>query len=208
MPRGRYALYDSHDHSLLGYEHFHCAVGPSGWRYVSQVLSPSEEHSGSLDLTLDERGRPIRLEAHASSWRVRGAALDGVTWVRSDPAGQHGQEGNAAAHSFTGASPAFLVATALLLGPDSTAPVRTRLVELTPPVLAPRTVDQAWALLDTDTHRTDLGPLVVRHYQVSDLHTGDRHDVHLAGDVVVAAPGVELEDLESPPSALPHAGPA
>ena len=47
-------------------EHFHCAPGPSGWRYVSQLTTPSGDHRGSVDLTLDELGRPIRLELHAA----------------------------------------------------------------------------------------------------------------------------------------------
>lgn len=37
-------------------------------------------------------------------------------------------------------------------------------------------------------------------YQVNDLETGEQHTVHIAGDVVLSAPGIELEDLESPPS--------
>ncbi len=37
-------------------------------------------------------------------------------------------------------------------------------------------------------------------YQVSALDTGERHIVHIAGDVVLAAPGIELEDLDTPPS--------
>ncbi|GAB2776720.1 hypothetical protein [Streptomyces daliensis] len=201
MPRGRYSLHDPHDHTPLGEEHFHCATGPSGWRYVSQITTPSGDHAGSVDLTLDDLGRPIRLELHAASWQVRGAALDGVTWVRSDPTGEFAQEGNVPAHSFTGASPAFLIATSRLLRPAPGAPAtRVRLVALTPPVLAPRTLDQSWALLKTEAHATDNGPLTVENYQVSDLETGETHDVHLAGDVVLAAPGIELEDLESPPS--------
>ena len=40
MPRGRYSLHDPHDHTPLGEEHFHCAPGPSGWRYVSQTHHP------------------------------------------------------------------------------------------------------------------------------------------------------------------------
>src|SRR4051812_22363986 len=115
MPRGRYSLHDPHDHTPLADEHFQCAPGPSGWRYVSQLTPPSGDHSGSVDLTIDELGRPVRLELHAASWRVRGAALDGVTWVRTDPTGEHAQEGNVRAHAFTGASPAFLIATARLL---------------------------------------------------------------------------------------------
>jgi hypothetical protein len=112
MPRGRYSLHDTHDHTPLGEEHFHCATGPAGWRYTAQTTHPDGAHSGSVDLTVDDLGRPVRLELHAASWQVRAAALDGVTWVRSDPTGEHAQEGNASAHAFTGASPAFLVATA------------------------------------------------------------------------------------------------
>ncbi|HWM35837.1 MAG TPA: hypothetical protein VNS49_01790 [Streptomyces sp.] len=201
MPRGRYSLHDPHDQTPLGEEHFHCAPGPSGWRYVSQITTPSGDHAGSVDLALDELGRPIRLELHASSWQVRGVALEGVTWVRTDPAGEHAQEGNAAAHSFTGASPAFLIATSRLLRPAAGDPAtRVRLVALTPPVLAPRTLDQSWALLDTKAHATDNEPLIVDNYQVSEVDTGEQHPVHIAGDVVLAAPGIELEELESPPS--------
>jgi hypothetical protein len=201
MPRGRYSFYDTHDHTPLGEEHFHCATGASGWRYTARTTTPNGQDSGSVDLTIDELGRPIRLELHAGGWQVRGAALDGVTWVRTDPTGEHAQEGNAAAHAFTGTSPAFLVATARLLHLSPGAPAtRVRLVALTSPVLAPRTLDQSWALKDRTAHATDNGPLLVDEYQVSDLQTGEQSTVHLAGDVVLAAPGIELEDLESPPS--------
>ncbi|QHY95856.1 hypothetical protein SSPS47_12085 [Streptomyces sp. S4.7] len=203
MPRGRYSLHDPHDHTPLGEEHFHCAPGPSGWRYVSQITAPSGEHSGSVDLTLDELGRPIRLELHAASWRVRAAAIEGVTWVRADPTGDEATEGNVPAHAFTGASPAFLVAITRLLRLTPASPAtRVRLVAFTDPVLAPRTVDQSWALLRSEAHATDNGPLTVDEYQVSALDTGEQHTVHISGDVVLAAPGIELEDLETPPSAL------
>ncbi|MFJ9857621.1 hypothetical protein ACIRVN_09010 [Streptomyces albogriseolus] len=203
MPRGRYALHDPHDHTPLADEHFQCAPGPSGWRYVSQLTAPDGDHLGSVDLTLDALGRPLRLELHAGSWQVRGAALDGVTWVRTDPTGSHATEGNVRAHAFTGSSPAFLVATARLLRlTPSAAATRVRLVAFTDPVLAPRTVDQSWALVDRETHTTDNGPLIVDAYQVTALDTGEQHTVHLAGDVVLSAPGVELEDLDSPPSDL------
>ncbi|MFJ5265831.1 hypothetical protein ACIQAC_35760 [Streptomyces sp. NPDC088387] len=207
MPRGRYSLHDPHDHTPLAEEHFQCAPGPSGWRYVSQLTAPSGDHTGSVDLALDELGRPIRLELHAASWQVRGAALDGVTWVRTDPTGTRATEGNVRAHAFTGTSPAFLVATARLLRltPSSAASptppaTRVRLVAFTDPVLAPRTVDQSWALLKREAHGTDNAPLTVDEYQVTALDTGEQHTVHIAGDVVLAAPGIELEDLETPPS--------
>ncbi|MGW2934453.1 hypothetical protein ACWGQ5_16160 [Streptomyces sp. NPDC055722] len=204
MPRGRYSLHDPHDHTSLGEEHFQCAPGPSGWRYVSQLTTPSGDQAGSVDLALDELGRPIRLELHAGGWQVRGAALDGVTWVRTDPTGTHATEGNVRAHAFTGTSPAFLVATARLLRltPSSSSATRVRLVAFTDPVLAPRTVDQSWALIEREAHATDNAPLIVDAYQVTDLDTGELHTVHISGDVVLAAPGIELEDLESPPSAF------
>ncbi|MBD9736357.1 hypothetical protein IGX29_32125, partial [Streptomyces sp. H28] len=181
-------------------EHFQCAPGPSGWRYVSRLTAPSSgDDLGSVDLALDELGRPIRLELHAGRWQVRGAALDGVTWVRTDPTGTHATEGNVRAHAFTGSSPAFLVATARLLRlTPSASATRVRLVAFTDPVLAPRTVDQSWALVKREAHATDNGPLTVEEYQVTALDTGEQHPVHLAGDVVLSAPGIELEDLESP----------
>ncbi|QES48540.1 hypothetical protein DEJ50_12625 [Streptomyces venezuelae] len=204
MPRGRYSLHDPHDHAPLGEEHFHCAPGPSGWRYVSQLTTPEGEHAGSVDLAIDELGRPIRLELNAASWQVRGAAIDGVTWVRTDPTGTEATEGNVRAPAFTGTSPAFLVATTRLLRLTPGAPAtRVRLVNFTDPVLAPRTVDQAWALLRTETHSTDSGLLAVDEYQVSALDTGEVHTVHIAGDVVLSAPGIELEHLETPPSVFP-----
>ncbi|MFJ8732592.1 hypothetical protein [Streptomyces bauhiniae] len=204
MPRGRYSLHDPHDHTPLAEEHFHCAPGPSGWRYVSQLTAPDGAHRGWVDLALDDLGRPIRVELHSGGWQVRGAALDGVTWVRTDPAGLEATEGNVPAHAFTGTSPAFLVATARLLRltPSSSA-TRVRLVALTDPVLAPRTVDQSWALIDREAHATDNGPLIVDEYQVTALDTGERHSVHIAGDVVLSAPGIELEDLQTPPSTFP-----
>lgn len=204
MPRGRYSLHDPHDHTPLGEEHFHCAPGPSGWRYVSRRVGPSGQQTGTLDLALDQLGRPIRLELHTADWQVRGALLDGVTWVRTDPSGMQADEGTARAHSFTGTSPAFLVATARLLRLTPASPAtRVRLVAFTDPVLAPRDTDQSWALVNSEAHATDNGPLVVDEYQVSALDTGERHTVHIAGDVVLAAPGIELEDLEDPPSVFP-----
>jgi hypothetical protein len=61
-------------------------------------------------------------------------------------------------------------------------------------------VDQSWALVNSETHATDNAPLTVDEYQVTALDTGEQYVVHIAGDVVLAAPGIELEDLESPPS--------
>ncbi|MET8675468.1 hypothetical protein ABZV73_27515 [Streptomyces albidoflavus] len=203
MPKGRYSLHDPHDHTPLAEEHFHCAPGPHGWRYVAQLTTPAPEnnHLGSVDLTLDDLGRPLRLELHSGGWQVRGGALEGVTWVRTDPTGEEATEGTVAAHAFTGNSPAFLVATARLLRLTTTSPpTRVRLVSFTGQALAPRTLDQQWALRSSETHATDNGPLTVDEYLVGDVETGEQHTVHLAGDVILSAPGIELEDLETPPT--------
>lgn len=203
MPRGRYSLHDPYDGTPLGDEHFQCAPGASGWRYTARTTAPDGTPTGSVDLTIDHLGRPVRLELHAAGWQVRGAALDGVTWVRSDPEGTTAREGNARAQGFTGTSPAFLVATTRLLTPSpAPSPQRLRLVALTHPVLAPRTLDQAWTRTGEDAHEADTGVLRVTNYQVSDLETGEQHPVHIAGDVVLAAPGVELEELDTPPNSL------
>jgi hypothetical protein len=203
MPSGRYSFYDTHDRTPLGEERFSCAPGPSGWRYVSQTFSVDGEVDGSVDLTLDDRSRPLRLELRFNGWQVRGGLLDGLSWVRShqdDPDGSVAREGQDRAHAFTGRSPAFLVATARLLGLSPGESSRVRVVALTDPVLAPRTFDQGWTLDGVETHGTDIGPLVVERFRVADLATGEEGLVHLAGDVVLAAPGIELEQLETPPT--------
>ncbi|UGQ09549.1 hypothetical protein LO772_21750 [Yinghuangia sp. ASG 101] len=212
MPQGVYSFHDPHDGTPRGGERFICAPGPMGWRYTGSGLpGPGGAGSGSsrtVDLTVDARGRPLRVELVARGWRVRGgtAAVDGaagVLWVRgpADPdVAEEPVEGRAKAVGFAGRSPAFLVAAARLLGLAPGQSVRVRLVDLTEPVLAPHPCDQAWALTGIEEHPTPIGPLAVSRYEVADLATGVRGVVHLAGDVVLAAPGVELEELDGPPN--------
>lgn len=213
MPNGRYSLHDPHDDTPLGEEHFRCAPGPAGWRYTSQNLDPAGRPSGSVDLTLDALGRPLRLEVRSGGWRIRGGLLDGLTWVRThddDSDGRHTREGSERAHAFTGRSPAFLIAISRMLRASSQGMraggpgTRLRLVALTEPVLAPRTLDQGWSLESIETHPTDNGPLRVHCYRVADLETGEESRVHIAGDVLLAAPGVDLEDLDGPPNQQPE----
>jgi hypothetical protein len=72
--------------------------------------------------------------------------------------------------------------------------------------LSPLRGEERWALTDVVEHPTDLGPLAVAHWVVDDLLSGERAEVHLAGDVVLAAEGpawsVTLEDLDGPPNLL------
>ncbi|GAA2101811.1 hypothetical protein GCM10009759_35870 [Kitasatospora saccharophila] len=203
MPNGRYSLHDPHDGTPLGEERFQCAPGPAGWRYVAKRYRPDGTVQGTTDLTLDARHRPIRLELRSGGWQVRGGALDGVHWVRADAAGtapEEAVEGEDRAHAFTGDSPAFLIATARLLALDPGGSARIRLVSFTGDALAPRTLDQGWQLHSVQDHPTDTGPLPVEHYRVTDLDTGEVRDLHLTGDVLLGAPGIELEELDSPPN--------
>ena len=109
-------------------------------------------------------------------------------------------EDTAPAAGFTGRSPGFLVAVARLLGLRVGASSRVRLVALTEPALAPRPVDVAWSLTTVEEYPTQAGSLPVELYQTADLASGQRAEVHLAGDVVLAATGVELDALDTPPT--------
>jgi hypothetical protein len=66
-------------------------------------------------------------------------------------------------------------------------PGARRLVEVTEPVLATRVVEQVWT-------RRDDG------WQVDEPATGARSVLQLAGDVVLAAPGMELLELDGVPT--------
>lgn len=200
MPRGRYSLHDPHDHTPFAHEHFHCAPGPSGWRYVSQLTTPTgDPPAPSISPSTTSAAPAPRTPRKQLAGTRRSPGRRHLGPYR--PTGAHATEGNAPAHAFTGTSPAFLIATTRLLRLTPSSPAtRVRLVAFTEPVLAPRTVDQSWALLRSEAHATDNGPLTVDEYQVTALDTGEQHTVHIAGDVVLAAPGIELEDLETPPS--------
>ncbi|MCW2903195.1 MAG: hypothetical protein JWO67_5460 [Streptosporangiaceae bacterium] len=188
MPRGTYA-----DPQTGTRETFQCAPGVGGWRYVS-------ERSDGLrtDLTVDSRWRQIRVQVGSGDVLLRGGLVGrALTWVRA------GEEHTAQAAGFLGDSPGFLVAVARSLRLEPGAQADVSLVQLSGPVLAPLTVTQRWWLTDITAYDTELAPLPVERYQVADLDTGEAQSVHIAGDVVLEAPGVELTDLESPPNLPP-----
>lgn len=173
MPAGVYRLADG------GLERFSCAPGPAGWRYVSD----------RLDLTVDDLWVVVRLVVTRAGWEVRGGVVGpDVSWRRG------GQEMSVRADGFTGPSPAYDVAAARQLRLAIGQSRRLRLVEVTEPVAATRTVDVQWARV------ADV--LGTEQYEVDDLATGERRVVHLLGDVVVD----RLADLDTPPSGLPHLG--
>jgi hypothetical protein len=67
-------------------------------------------------------------------------------------------------------------------------------------VLAARTTTQRWTYAESTSYDTDLGLLHVRRYEIADLETGQVSTVHLAGDVILQAPNIELAALDTPPT--------
>ena len=182
MPSGAYLL-SGHD-GPYAVERFSC--GPSGdaWRWAASREDPvTGAPLGRLELEL--RGAAQRVHAEAGGWLLRGGTAGGeCSWRRGQ------DERSTAAAGFTGTSPAFAVATRRLLG--SAGPVRLRRVQVADEVLATRLVDEAW--------RCDGPELVdrveVERCEATDLDTGERRVLHLAGDLVLEAPGVRLLSLQ------------
>ncbi|GGV26885.1 hypothetical protein GCM10010182_57190 [Actinomadura cremea] len=188
MPAGVYLHLDEEVE-----ERFHCAPGPGGWRYTS--TRPGLR----TDIVVDSRWRQIRVELVTPAWWVRGGVTGpDVAWVRAS--GGTGTEHTEHATGFTADSPGFLVAVARALDLDDGAETDVRLVTFTGPSLAPLTAPWRWRRAGTSVHDTETEPLPVTRYDVTDLSTGEIARVHLAGDVVLDAPGIELAGLESPPN--------
>lgn len=195
MPRGTYLhLTDAGPVE----EHFQCAPGPGGWRYTG-----TRSDGVRVDLTVDSRWRQIRIELAAPAWLIRGGlAGHDLLWVRHplSPAAAEPTEHSARATGFLAESPAFRIAVARHLALNPTEDRRVRLVRVHGPSLAALTVDQRWLLAELDTYQSETAPLPVERYEVTDLSTAETHAFHLAGDVVLHAPGLELTALDSPPT--------
>ena len=166
-------------------ERFSCAPGPAGWRYVgTREDAASGAPLGRIDLVLQANGA-VRLEVTGGDWTLRGGVVgDEVLWRRGE------DERVERGHGFTGASPSYAVVLARL-GAGA-----RRLVEVTEPVLATRVVEQVWALVAQDAR----DGLAVDTWQVDEPATGARSVLHLAGDVVLSAPGVTLRELDGVPT--------
>lgn len=191
MPTGTYLHLDEDLE-----ERFQCAPGAGGWRYVSQ-----RPDGVRLDLVVDAHWRQIRVEFVTRAWWLRGGVTGReLAWVRA--AGETGTEHTERASGFLSDSPGFLIAVAHFLRLDEDAQADVRLVRLSGTSLAPLTATWRWHRAGTSSYETDTGPLTVSQYDVTDLSTGEVETLHLAGDVVLAAPGIELTDLESPPNLL------
>ena len=193
MPSGTYRIDTGDGRRQL--ERFRCAPGPAGWRYAATRQDEADGRVlGRIDLTVDARGGTVRLEVQGGGWQLRGGTVGGQTlWRRGD------REYEQSAEGFTGLSPAYLVATARRLGPalaggEPSRPVR--LVEVCEEALATRLVRHLWSWCGAQ----DAGGVPVATYEVTDLDTGVRQAVLLAGDVVVSAAGITVSELDGAPT--------
>lgn len=193
MPRGVYL-------TAGRTEAFSCAPGPAGWRYVSDAL----------DLACDSGFGVVRFEVKAPPLTVRGgrAVLDDgsrvIGWTAADGASRH-----TAAAAVDGVSPGHLVALCRLVAAPGSSSARrgVTVLRFDPPALGGIVVRRVVSRVSAAEHEAPEGDLLVETWHVDDPDTGVRREVHLAGDVVLAAKGgddgdIELTELESPPSAL------
>lgn len=132
-----------------------------------------------------------------------------LTWLTS---AVPDAERHTAATSVDVASPGALVALVRYVAAPGDTPVSRDVaaVRFETPSLAGLSVRLRVARLGAASHATRGGPgghLLAEAWVVDDLDDGTRREVHVAGDVVLAATlptgDVELTALESPPSTLP-----
>ncbi|MEV5710566.1 hypothetical protein [Actinoallomurus sp. NPDC052274] len=184
MPRGTYV------HEPGVEERFACDLDGGGWRYTAE-----RSDGGTIELVADSRWRPARLQVTVGEHVLRGGAVGAeLMWVTA------GREHAARATGFLGESPGLLVAVARSLRLAERERVDLRILLVTAPSLAVRTVPQRWSLAEIAWHDADGERVPVERYEITDLETGEVSEFHLAGDVVVAAPGIELVNLENPPN--------
>lgn len=186
MTRGAYLLTGGpHAPGPYALERFSCAAGPAGWRYVATREDPrTGAPLGRLDVVLDARGVALRVRVEAGGWSLRGGVVgDEALWRRGE------SERRERAVGFTGTSPVWLLAAARLVGEE---PVRLRLVRLGDEALATRVVEEGWVRTGTQ----DRDGLAVARLEAADLATAERRVVHVAGDLVLEAPGTSLVAVE------------
>lgn len=153
-----------------GSEAFTWAPAADGWSYAST----REHRTGTTRLELHV-GREVRVHVEAGGWVLRaGTVGPDVLWRRGD------DEREAPAEGLTGPSPAYDAALAHRLALAVGEQRRVRLLAVTAPVLATRTVDESWT-------RTSF-----EGYDVADLATGERRVLRLEAGLVVEATGLTL----------------
>jgi hypothetical protein len=159
-------------------ERFVCGEEPAGWRYVGRREDPgSGTDLGRIDLLADAGGRILRLEVAAGGWLLRGGVVGAeAIWRRGD------EERSEPAHGFTGTSPAYAIA-AIRLAAAAGGSARLRLVAVHDGALATSAVDANWL------------PAGEGEWTVDDVATGQRRQLHVRDDLVVAGSGIALTQI-------------
>ena len=175
MPSGLYRYPDGR------IEQFRAAPGPMGWRYFSTVQSSSG--ITRVDLSVDAGWRPVRVRietpAHHLLLSARGSILDDEPLdVSFDPQRQ--------AVDFP--SPCFPLATARRLG--KTAEIATLAID--PGSLSLSNETHRFEAGDDEDVETPVGRFVARAYGHVAPRPHFSRALWIAGDVVVAADGLEL----------------
>ena len=174
---GRYLLaLGPHDPPVE--EAFTCGPQGDGWCWRATRRDPvTGAGLGRLVLEVGAGGS-VRLHAEHGGWTLRGGEVGGaVLWRRGD------EEHETVADGFAGSSPGLAAATVSRLRGQGVAvgeSRRLRLVEVTEPVLATRTVDTSWTRTAGD------------RWRVVDLATGTGRDLALQDGLVVAGTGLTL----------------
>ncbi|MFC5180090.1 hypothetical protein [Actinomadura harenae] len=162
---------------------------PASGDAIPDPLTPASATVGNAPTPVTSPGAvssespPAPSERDVSAFGTDGIAGDS-TWLGGEEFS--GEEGDVAGHQ------GRVVGTA----------ADVRLVRVSGFALATLTEAWRWRLASLTRHETDSGPLPVERYEVADLATGEVQHVHLAGDVVLDAPGIELTDLDGPPNLL------
>src|SRR5512135_2961316 len=180
MPSGLYRLFDTSG-AQRATEQFRCAPGPAGWRYFSTVQHPAG--TTNVDLSVDAGWRPVRVRIqtpdHHLILSARGGLLDDeLLQVALDP--------GVVTVDFP--SPCFPLATARRLGADGEIDALTIDSESLIPVLERHRYEAG----EEEEVATPVGRFAARVWRHIAPRPRFSRPLWIAGDVVVAADGVEL----------------
>lgn len=167
----------------VGTEEFRASAGPFGWRYVASIrTSEPEPHAATVDLTADDRHRPVRLllgsGAHSLLLAPEGDRLAGLRDGRpvETPWEEH----------VDFPSPCFNAVTAARLA----AARELRVVFVEPLTLELRCERQRYELLGPAEVDTPVGRFAAQAWRYTALSTGWSRTLWVAGLLVVAYEGL------------------
>lgn len=178
MPIGTYTLLDGAG-AAVGTEEFRSSTGPFGWRYVSSIRTTDPEpHTATVDLTSDDRHRPVRIHLTAGPHSLMLTPEgDVLTGTRDGEPTEHPWEGHV---DFL--SPCCNAVTAARL--EGATELRVAYVE--PLTLELRTETQRYERLGNEEVATPVGRFRAECWRYTALSSGWSRRLWVAGLVVVA----------------------